>query len=243
MAHPADGHDTDIRDAYVLSQIKTRRGRARDLLERARDLASGDRVHSEVVARQALSFFAGALDWAEDTAEEEAAHREMDEAGKWTRRTFGCHLERRGFEYFQSCQVALAHNRIGMSIGGTATRTCSLCGDDLSECDHMPGTAYLVPGGPSELGWCRVCLKESCDHKQNETYRVSVVARITEMHIDEVSVVGKPAHPEARFTSVSLSVHDLAGVLGEAFAPGVDVNCDRCLSRCEGLTRHEMLHG
>ena len=30
--------------------------------------------------------------------------------------------------YSQTCPVALAHNRIGMSIGGTARRLCSLCG-------------------------------------------------------------------------------------------------------------------
>ena len=62
---------------------------------------------------------------------------------------------------YQTCPVALAHNRIGMSIGGTAKRLCSLCGDDLSECEHTPGTSYLVPGGVSSLGWCRVCLQEA----------------------------------------------------------------------------------
>ena len=130
-----------------------------------------------------------------------------------------------------------------MSIGGAAKRVCSLCGQDLSECEHRRGIAYLVPGGASDLGWCRVCLKkDGCDHRADEEYRVSLISIITEMELQEVSIVGRPAHPDARFTSIPIEVNELRDHLGEVFTPGIPVNCDRCLLPCKGLTRHDSLH-
>lgn len=195
-------------------------------------------------AREALKLYRASLDWAEDTDLEDEAHRMMDDAGRWVHETFGCHVERVGHEYRQVCPVALGHNRIGLSIGGhAAVRVCSLCGEDISECEHLPRSAYLVPGGPEDLGWCRVCLKETCDHDRNTTYRVSVVAIIRELDLHEVSIVSKPAHPEARIHSISISHADLKAELGPEFEPGIDVSCDRCLTQCEGLIKHDFEHG
>jgi hypothetical protein len=70
------------------------------------------------------------------------------------------------------------------------------------------------------------------------------VSIIREMDLDEVSIVTKPAHPEARIQSISISVADLRASLGDNFEPGMDVSCDRCLSPCGGLIRHdEIQHG
>lgn len=242
----ASGSDADLREAYRRKQIEDPRSSAQALMqsahvaiERSGDHSSLERAETD--ARKALALFARSLDWAEDTGEEEEAHRLMDEAGAWVRRTFGCHLARSGTEYRQRCPVALAHNRIGMSIGGTAVRACSLCGEDFSECEHMPGTAYMVPGGNSGLGWCRVCLQESCDHRSTQQYRVSVIAIIKHMDVQEISLVPKPAHPEARIHEMSISVSDLRDVLGDEFIPGSEVSCDRCLLPCDGLVRHDSL--
>jgi hypothetical protein len=169
-AFPAAGPDDDLHEAALAEQITGRRAAAQSLLwdarqavERPTDPQSLDQAEKN--ARAALALFARSLDWAEDSDEEEEAHQLMDEAGTWVRKAFGCQLTRSGTKYSQTCPVALAHNRIGMSIGGTAKRLCSLCGVDLSECEHIPGTSYLVPGGISSLGlgadgdarprWCR----------------------------------------------------------------------------------------
>ena len=195
-------------------------------------------------ARQALGRLRSALNWAEDTEFEDEAHRSLDDAGRWVCETFGCKLTRSGATYTQTCPVALSHGGIGMSVGGVAKqRVCSLCGADVSECEHMPGTAYLVPGGADELGWCRVCLKESCGHVPTDSYRVSLVSIIREMTFDEVSIVSKPAHPDARMMSVSIDVAALSTELGDGFVPGADVRCSRCLLPCEGLHRPEIPHG
>lgn len=206
--------------------------------ERSLRGAHPDRVAAERLARAALGGYASSLDWAEDTDREPEAHRLMDRAGRWVNATFGCDVAWDGSAYRQDCPVALAHNRVGLSVGGVAKRKCSLCGGDVSECDHLPGVAYLVPGGADELGWCRICLKERCEHTPTDVERVSMVSIIYEMDLEEVSIVHKPAHPEARISSVTLSTAELKEELGETFVPGVRLQCDRCASTCGGLIKH-----
>jgi hypothetical protein len=242
---PDDGPDDDLREAHLLDEWRTRRETGLAGLQKAAQLLeSGDRQASEVAARGALSAFASALNWAEFGPNEDQAHRELDEAGRWVRLTFGCRITRDGTDYRQTCPVALGHTRIGFSVGGVATRICGLCGGDLSECPHQRGRAYLVPGGVGDLGWCRVCgASTSCEHSPQQTYRASVIARIVKMDLEEVSLVSRPAHPDARMGSMSISHIDLREALGEDFVPGVDVVCSRCLTSCPGLSRRELPHG
>jgi hypothetical protein len=241
---PTAGPDDDLHAADLDEQISRRRAAAQSLLRDARGAVEGPVAaqsldNAEKDARAALTLFARSLDWAEDTEEEDEAHRLMDQAGAWVRETFGCQLTRSETQYSQTCPVALAHNRIGMSIGGTAKRLCSLCGGDLSECEHIPGTSYLVPGGVSPLGWCRVCLQEACEHTPDQNHRVPVVGIIKEMDLVEVSFVPKPAQPEARIMEMSIPVSELVEALGDEFIPGDEVSCDACLLQCRGLTKHD----
>jgi hypothetical protein len=99
----------------------------------------------------------------------------------------------------------------------------------------------MVPGGPSALGWCRVCGEEDCEeHRPDRRYRVAVTSRIQDVEVDEISLVGKPAMPEARIFQRKIPISDLQAALGDRFAPGMEVSCDKCLSPCGGLTKHEM---
>jgi hypothetical protein len=234
------GPSDDLLDAHHQQEIDSRLGNARTRMVAARSalVADSDSGASEGEAREALSAYASALNWAEDTDLEDTVHQEMDRAATWVRQTFGCTIAREGTEYFQRCPVALAHTRVGLSVGGYARKRCSLCGDDLSECPHIPGVAYLVPGGPDVLGWCRVCLREQgCEHASDQTYRAGLVSTIVEMTLEEVSIVAKPAQPDARLSSISVSVDDLRRALGDQFDAGMDVSCDRCLNACTGLHR------
>jgi hypothetical protein len=236
-----------LRCDYRRDQIEERRRAADEKLAAAKAAMasdSPDRDTAERDARRALQLYARSLDWAEDTPLEDDAHRKMDAAGKWVRSTFGCRLNREGTTYKETCPVSLAHNRIGFSIGGSATRICSLCGEDLSECEHLPGTAYMIHGGPSALGWCRVCGEEDCEeHTPDQQYHVAASAIIQDVEVDEISLVSKPAIPEARIFQRSIPTSDLQAALGDAFAPGMEVSCDKCLSPCEGLMKHELSHG
>jgi hypothetical protein len=248
MTFEEAGSDDDLRAKYLADQVHEAWTAGEDLLNKARSAMSMNprntvRRRAERNARVALERFASALNWAEDGPSEREAHERMDAAGRWVRTTFGCLLHQEDNLYFQTCPVALGHNRIGMSVGGQAKRICSLCGLDLSECDHMRGRAYIVLGGRDDLGWCRVCTSyDGCDHQPDQTYRANLVAMVTEMTVEEVSFVGKPAHPDARFAKISMSNAELQDHLGDAWSPGIPVNCDRCLTPCGGLIRHSAMH-
>ena len=238
------GSDVDLHEAYVTRTIDNALAAGAAALAQSKALlasfpTNGGLASAEAVAREGLAMFASALNWAEDTPREEEAHQELDSAGRWVRSTFGCIVHQEDGTYFETCPVKLGHVRVGFSVGGTATRTCSLCGDDVSECEHMRGIAYLVPGGITDLPWCRVCQsKAGCDHSPNEFYRVAMVAIITDMHLKEVSLVAKPAQPEARIHKRSIDTADLQELLGPEWSPGMPVNCDFCLRPCQGLVQH-----
>ncbi len=237
------GASGDLQEAYQRSQVSARQTAGRERLAAAKHTVETlptrrGRRRAEPDARAALAALAGALNWAEGTVDEDQAHAELDAAGAWVRRTFGCRFDERGGVYRQTCPVALSHTRIGFSVGGSAQRFCSLCGSDLAECPHRKGKAYLVPGGAEGLGWCRVCLaKEGCEHKPDELYRARVIGIIREMTVDETSLVAMPAHPDARPTAVTISVEEMRQQLGEDYVSGMTVSCDRCLSPCGGLQR------
>jgi hypothetical protein len=132
--------------------------------------------------------------------------------------------------------VQIAHTRIGNSIGFTAQRICSLCGEDLSECPHLRGRTYWVRGGSWAGGDRRVCLQSSCRHKPDRLYRASVVSIIRNVDVlREVSFVRRPAQPEARLTQIPVPLEDLKAALGPGFTPGMPVHCDRCLNDCDGI--------
>lgn len=241
MTFERAGSDSDLRSAYVTATIDEALNAGNDALAEAERMLIGadpDVDAAEQVARTALHAFAHALNWAEDSPREETVHQRLDEAGGWIRTIFGCVLEQEGKSYFETCPVKLGHVRVGLSVGGTACRTCSLCGEDLSECEHHRGVAYLVPGGVTDLPWCRVCTNSTCiKHSPGQTYRTGLVALIREMDLVEISFVSKPAQPDARIQRQSIDTADLRTALGEGWAPGMPVNCDFCLQSCRGLRR------
>ncbi|WOP18288.1 hypothetical protein [Raineyella sp. LH-20] len=224
--------------AHVARMIKRLTLEGKALIGEAALSLKADGQDAESHARSALERLRSALDWAEDGPSESDTHAALDLAGRWVRETFGCRLAREGRTYSLTCPVRLAHTRVGLSIGGRAHRTCSLCGQDLSECEHVPGRDYLVPGGTADLGWCRVCLtRERCEHVPTQLYRAGVVSIIDQGDLNEISLVGKPAMPDARIHSQTVNLADLESALGPEFKPGMDVSCDFCLAHCSGLYR------
>lgn len=241
---PEAGRSEDLAEARRLSTIHNYRDTAQRLrAESERHLrgARPDRSRAEQCARQALVNYAKCLDWAEDTGMEAEAHWLMDRAGRWTLQVFGCEVTWDGSNYQRDCPVDLAHNRVGLSVGGVAKRKCSLCGGDASECPHRPDMAYEVPGGPSDLGWCRICLRSDCGHSADDVERVAMVSIVHKIDLEEVSLVGKPAQPEARLTSISLPIAEIEQAVGKDVLPGTTVRCRRCAATCTGLTKHDSL--
>ena len=196
------------RGRQLLAEGSRHFGRVARLVGDSRD--SGD-IEGEL--RSALRTLRSAMNWLEDAPEFETAHQRLDAAGRLAGEAFptGCYLAMRDGAYFQECPVELAHNRVGFSPGILVrTAECSICHQDPEDCDHITGRMYDG---------------ERC------------VRVITRAEVLEVSLVGRPASPEARMESADVPAGELLSRLGSRFAPGIPVLCDRCLSDCEGVAR------
>lgn len=231
------GDDSDLRAAHVVRSISARRTAARRHFQNAIRLVGHARRSAEAEARKACEMSARAFWWAEDTAEERAQHTLMHKIGRYTRTTFGCQIPFENGSYSHRCAIRIAHKRIGASVGYIATPMCSICGDDLSECVHRKGRTYWVRGGAGPSGSCPVCLQESgCHHSGDRLYRVGVTSVIKHVEVlREVSLVDRPAQPEARLTALPIDSANLERAFGPNFKIGMRLNCDFCLGRCHGI--------
>jgi hypothetical protein len=172
------------------------------------DVASS-KAEAEAKARSSAKTLRSAMDWLEDTAHFEEAHRVLDQAGRFIWQNFGCRLAFQDGTYRQDCPVALAHNRIGMSIGAIVKKvSCSICRRDPHDCSHITGRSY----------------------DGNRCVRI-----IEEAELLEVSLVDRPSMPDARIMSITIPDSDLREQFGPNFQPGVPLSCNRCLSDCEGV--------
>lgn len=163
--------------------------------------------------RKSLGVLRSAMNWLEDSPEFEVAHQRIDAAGKLAREHFslGCGLSFEDGEYFQECPVALAHNRVGLSMGYIVREAeCSICQQDPEDCDHITGHFYG---------------DERC------------IRIIKQLDLLEVSLVGRPAQPDARITRMSIPLSDIRAKLGNRVVGGTRIICDRCLTSCSGVRR------
>jgi len=241
---PVEGSDagdaSDLSWAFTSTEVSRLRSAAnrhftesKRLLERQPPETSA----AERAARVAIQSIVHGFWRAEGTRLEEAQHRLMHRIGRWTRRTFGCHLELDGNQYFETCPIQMAHRRMGFSPAFVADRICSICDQDLSQCEHRRGRSYWVRGVPGPDGYCRVCHTTECKHRPDRLYRAQVISIVKEVtELVEVSVVNRPAQPSARPTRISVSSSDLRAALGPEFRVGVPVSCDLCLGDCWGFT-------
>lgn len=231
------GDDRDLHDARIAEQIRAYRGSAKRHFEAAKALASSAPEQADAEARLAIDHATRAFWWAEDSEAEEKQHTLMHQIGRWTRRNVGCSLTFDGASYSHTCPIRIAHKRIGLSPGIVAQCICSICGEDLSECEHIVGRSYWVTGGPVGESPCRVCFGAECQqHRPDRLYRgpvVKVVTTISEMR--EVSWVSRPANPEARLLSLPIDTASLAQAFGPEFTLGMRLSCDQCLDECSGF--------
>lgn len=184
---------------------------ARSAFNQTRSLGQIDLEDAQPAARSALATARSAMDWLEDTDHFDEAHDLIHDIGRFIRSTWGCSLGQDEHGYWRECPADLAHIRCGMSPGMViGASECSICHREPAECVHINGRVY---GG-------------------KRCYRI-----ITEVkEILEVSLVSRPAQPDARIQRLSVSTSDLQDRLGPTWQPGMLVSCDKCLSPCAGFT-------
>ena len=190
-----------------------RKGRQEFIRSRYLEISLDEHEAAEDLARTALKTLRSAMNWTEDTDEFEPAHQLLDKVGRYSRTNFGCHLLYEDGKYFQTCPVALAHNRIGFSIGYIARSVeCSICSEDPEYCPHITGRLYDG---------------------------IRCVRTIMDGDILEVSIVNRPRQPDTRIERIELRTDTLRRSLPTSWKPGMPVNCDRCLTPCGGVIEHE----
>lgn len=100
--------------------------------------------------------------------------------------------------------------RVGFSVGIVIREAeCSICGRDPAECPHITGRVY----------------------NGQRCFRV-----IKRGDLLDVSLVSRPAQPDARIIALAVPTDALQDVLGPEFIPGVPVSC---LTPCQGLIELE----
>lgn len=141
-----------------------------------------------------------------------AAHFEVHRTAELLGGAFGCLLRRRGGCLWDTCPITLSHIRFGLSAGFTARRMCSICSQDLSECEHLPGLRYRSDGQLAS---------GDDDSWQVATSVVQSVDRLT-----EVSLVRYPRDPLARVSAIESASAMSVG--------SQSVRCWRCVAVCQG---------
>lgn len=224
----------------MVENVKRHRAAAVRRFKAAQRLADQDPAAAEQEARSAIGDIVHAFWWAEDSDLEEDQHALMHEIGRWTRQRFGCSLSFDGKRYERRCPIDIAHKRMGFSVGYTATAICSICGQDVSECPHLPDKEYWVRGGVGASGYCPVCMADAkCQHPTDRLYPVTLTKIITKMEVHEISLVSRPAGVTTRLLAISVDNGDLIEALGPEFKVGMPVSCDKCLNDCWGITEFE----
>jgi hypothetical protein len=198
-------------DDWIIEEGLDRRRRAQaQLAEVEFLLIRGPAEVAETAARNSLAGFASSLNWLEDTDEFDEAHRLLDLAGGYVRRTFGCSLHWTGSSYEQRCPVAIAHKRIGVSPEIVlAGWDCTICGADAETCEHIAGRVYNG---------------EQCGRSARGPIRVLGMAW-----------VNRPDQPDARLTALPLPMDELREKMPAEWRPGMPLSCDRCLLPCDGM--------
>jgi hypothetical protein len=211
-----------------------------DIHQAGQVLAGGARNEGEGIARRALSMFRSAMNYLEDLPPFHEAHEALDEAGLWVRTTFGCSLSQQGTSYSQTCPVALAHVRVGLSPGlEVGFIRCSICWADAESCPHITRESYSdIPCRKSPDGTCNLCRRTDCPHEVGVSLGPARCFHLVEeiVAVREVSFVGRPSQPDARIEIMNMSHQELREALGPDWEPGMPVSCDRCLSPCPGMS-------
>jgi hypothetical protein len=133
--------------------------------------------------------------------------REMHALGRRVQGWFSCPLDYKNGEYRSACPVYLSHHVGGFSIGGTGKVICSICGQPMLDCKHVPGESYdRVVAQKSSGRLCNICAAEACDHVVGTTYGgIKAFGIMTDIKPDHTAYVSRPEDPLCTFCVVPLS--------------------------------------
>lgn len=182
----------------------------------------------ERIYRETLALLRSAYNWSD---RDPKYLNMLQELGAKVHARFGCTVRFERGMYWRDCPVDLARIPLGLSIGGHATKVCSICGDDPLFCTHIAGDTY-----DNVKRWgihsCNICGKSSCPHEKGDFFDDVVAFRlVTRLELEEVSIVENPADPDACITAVAITKEDILDfvtALPVNFVWGMELNCHLC---------------
>lgn len=204
---------------------------------------AADLAALEKRARTALDAAVDAFDHLEDTDLASDAHALAHTIAELVAGLFGCWAKRENGRWFDVCRLSLMHLRVGMSTGFSGRRHCSICGCDLTLCDHIPGVAYPVVAGRQADGRCTICGSDICHtHTPDATYPVVAHPITRQADLHEISAVPRPRDPLARYNAIEIPAYAIAS-LPNHDAANASLHCEWCMAPCTGFTSAEEAFG
>jgi len=205
---------------------------AKTLLIKAKDkLKNNLKIDAEKIYRDSLVKIREAILW---NPENDNYREFLHKIGIQIHDLFDCKIEPNQGQYSITCPVMLSHLKGGFSIGGYGTTICSICGDNIMNCEHTKGDAYSGIVAKRHHGICNICGKKVCKHQEGKEYNnVMAFGIITNMTLDHISYVENPANPLCAIEMYTLSKSDILGLLPETekdfFIYGETIiNCHHC---------------
>ncbi len=154
---------------------------------------------------EALKAAVAAYNFLEDEPEEDCVHTLAHAIGELRSGLFGCPVTVKDRRLINDCPLSLLHFRMGMSMGFTAARLCSICRKPLDVCEHLLGRVYATKVG--RVGdTCTACGLSDCDHQVGETVLMWPSVMIADIDLREVSLVYRPRDPLARISEFSFPI-------------------------------------
>ena len=220
----------------VLQRIRSW-DRVRTAVLRAYSFEAEVPMPGEELARAALSHASDAFNYLEDDPLAENAHSWLHRTGELVGGLYECRIELDRDAWMHSCAVTIGHIRFGASPGFTSIRYCTICDEDISECDHVPGELYTKIAVVDAEGLCSICGSHECpEHMPGLPYQVPAGVRLELTSFDEASLVARPRDPLARFEAIEVSEDALLEHLGSRPRSTDRVRCTRCIGSCSGFT-------
>jgi hypothetical protein len=183
--------------------------------------APGEAIPGEAAARRALVYATNANYDLRETGRARAAHIRLHRYGEFVSGLYMCLHEQDGGTWYMRCAVNLSHNRLGLSPGFTATRACSISGEDYTECEHLPNEWYPIECHHDASGVCNICGGVDCEHAPGSVWQVHPHVELKDAVMHEGSLTPRPREPRARITGIEIEVFE-----GE--------RCITCLYPCTG---------
>ncbi|MDP3541136.1 MAG: SEC-C metal-binding domain-containing protein [Elusimicrobiota bacterium] len=219
------------RDAFEDGEGLFRKGKGFLLLK--------DRERAEKLCRDALSPMRSAMLLDPSI---EKYRMQLHAYGRQVHDLFGCQLGMDKGSYAVSCPVMLSHSQMGFSIGASAKKICSICGEDMFECQHVKGRQYDAVIATRAHDVCNICAKKECAHEVGAKYdQIMAFSFVTDIVLDHIAIVQNPDDPLCVVQSQTLTQRDLLGMLPESehskFIYGSSpVQCHHCRV-CDGAPR------